>query len=205
MITLRQRRNVQRTGARAAPAGCTGRKGLHFSRRRLHPFKRSGSLRYGKEAARRQQGSGSTGQHGIWQRAGCTVSVVSEIRRATTFSENPGYGNPLGFLTGEKGDHHAEQASPRSIEQVIMHEPCHLIHPNHSRQFYAFLAMLMPDWKERKQFPDKPQPTGFDQAPIGCGLFQRASRSGEVFSKGDNTSNQNRSITEGIRFRWIAG
>ena len=46
--------------------------------------------------------------------------------------------------------------APRNcIEYVVMHELCHFIHPNHSKQFYAFLSMLMPDWKERKRFLDK--------------------------------------------------
>ena len=45
---------------------------------------------------------------------------------------------------------------PRNcIEYVVMHELCHLIYPNHSKQFYSFLTMLMPDWKERKDYLDK--------------------------------------------------
>jgi predicted metal-dependent hydrolase len=42
--------------------------------------------------------------------------------------------------------------APRNcIEYVVMHEFCHFIHPNHSKHFYGFLSMLMPDWKERKK------------------------------------------------------
>ena len=45
---------------------------------------------------------------------------------------------------------------PRNcIEYVIMHEFCHFIHPNHSKLFYEFLTMLMPDWKIRKEILDK--------------------------------------------------
>lgn len=45
---------------------------------------------------------------------------------------------------------------PRNcIEYVVMHELCHFIHPNHSKQFYSFMTMLMPDWKERKLYLDK--------------------------------------------------
>lgn len=46
--------------------------------------------------------------------------------------------------------------APRNcIEYVVLHELCHFIHPNHSKQFYSFVAMLMPDWKERKTKLDK--------------------------------------------------
>lgn len=37
------------------------------------------------------------------------------------------------------------------IEYVVLHEYCHFIHPNHSKHFYNFISMLMPDWKERKK------------------------------------------------------
>lgn len=46
--------------------------------------------------------------------------------------------------------------APRNcIEYVVMHEFCHFIHPNHSKYFYEFLTMLMPDWRERKELLDK--------------------------------------------------
>ena len=36
------------------------------------------------------------------------------------------------------------------IEYVVIHELCHFIHPNHSKEFYKFMEQFMPDWKERK-------------------------------------------------------
>jgi predicted metal-dependent hydrolase len=42
-------------------------------------------------------------------------------------------------------------AEPYCIKQVIYHELCHIIHPNHSRAFYETLASFVPDWKETKK------------------------------------------------------
>lgn len=38
----------------------------------------------------------------------------------------------------------------KCLEYVVMHEFTHFIYPNHSKDFYNFLFMMMPDWKERK-------------------------------------------------------
>ena len=39
----------------------------------------------------------------------------------------------------------------RFIEYVILHEVAHLEHPDHSRNFYNYIAKFMPDWKERRK------------------------------------------------------
>lgn len=36
------------------------------------------------------------------------------------------------------------------IEQVIIHEFCHLVHRGHTKEFYALLETEMPDWKRWK-------------------------------------------------------
>lgn len=42
------------------------------------------------------------------------------------------------------------KAPTRCIEYVIVHELCHLIHPNHNQKFYDLQATKMPDWKKWK-------------------------------------------------------
>ena len=37
------------------------------------------------------------------------------------------------------------------IEYVVLHELAHLTHPNHSKEFYAYVASYMPDWKVREK------------------------------------------------------
>lgn len=47
------------------------------------------------------------------------------------------------------------EVSRDCIEYVVMHEYCHFLYPNHSKQFYSVLTMLMPDWRLRKETLDK--------------------------------------------------
>ena len=45
--------------------------------------------------------------------------------------------------------------SQACIESVVIHEFCHFRYPNHSQDFYNFMTILMPDWKERKKELDE--------------------------------------------------
>lgn len=42
------------------------------------------------------------------------------------------------------------KASKACIEYVIIHELCHLVFPNHSKDFYNLLSKLLPDWERLK-------------------------------------------------------
>lgn len=42
------------------------------------------------------------------------------------------------------------RAPTRSIDYVITHELCHLVHKDHDQPFYDLLDRLMPDWQARK-------------------------------------------------------
>lgn len=46
------------------------------------------------------------------------------------------------------------KAKPACVEYVVLHELVHFLYPNHSKQFYDFLSIQMPDWKERKKILD---------------------------------------------------
>lgn len=41
------------------------------------------------------------------------------------------------------------------IEYVVYHEFCHFVHPNHSKDFYSLLQVMMPEWKENKSILEK--------------------------------------------------
>lgn len=41
------------------------------------------------------------------------------------------------------------------VEYVVLHELSHFKHKNHSKEFYNFMTIFMPDWKERKKILDQ--------------------------------------------------
>lgn len=41
------------------------------------------------------------------------------------------------------------------IEYVVLHELSHFKYPNHSKSFYNFVTVFMPDWKQRKKLLDE--------------------------------------------------
>ena len=43
------------------------------------------------------------------------------------------------------------RAPSHCIDYVIVHQLCHLIHPNHDRAFFRLLTKVMPDWKLRME------------------------------------------------------
>lgn len=47
------------------------------------------------------------------------------------------------------------EAPKNCIEYVVYHEFCHFVHPNHSKQFYSLLQVMLPDWRESKMLLEK--------------------------------------------------
>ena len=44
---------------------------------------------------------------------------------------------------------------PEAVDYVVVHELCHIVHKNHSAQFYALVASVLPDWKIRREMLKK--------------------------------------------------
>ena len=47
---------------------------------------------------------------------------------------------------------HLVKLPEQCIKEVVLHELCHLVHFNHSKEFYALMTTEMPDWKIWKKY-----------------------------------------------------
>lgn len=47
---------------------------------------------------------------------------------------------------------HLIKLPEQCIKEVILHELCHLVHFNHSKEFYALMTAEMPDWRTWKKY-----------------------------------------------------
>lgn len=43
------------------------------------------------------------------------------------------------------------QYPPETVEAVVVHELCHIVHKNHQKEFYALLRSVLPDYDERTE------------------------------------------------------
>ena len=44
---------------------------------------------------------------------------------------------------------HLLRAPEACIDDVVVHELCHLVEHNHGKGFYALMDRVMPDWRQR--------------------------------------------------------
>jgi len=74
---------------------------------------------------------------------------VTEIPKLKLLNMKTQWGNcsPSGNLTLNP---YLVKAPTRCIDYVILHELCHLVEHNHSKQFYELMSQTMPDWEGRK-------------------------------------------------------
>jgi len=59
-----------------------------------------------------------------------------------------GYLNPNGSLTFNI---ELIKTPLPCVDYVLVHELCHIVHPNHDKVFYRLMGSIMPDWRERKE------------------------------------------------------
>ncbi len=97
------------------------------------------------------------------------IKELRELARHTLAKKTEWYSNVMGLsygritITGAKGrfgscssrgnisySYRLMAYPDRAVDYVVVHELCHLVHMNHSKEFYALLAKILPDYKERR-------------------------------------------------------
>ena len=85
-----------------------------------------------------------------------TMDVRWNALRLTSASTRWGSANSSGII---RLNWRLMQHSPQIIDYVVVHELAHLHHMDHSPQFWAVVAQVLPDWKQlRRALRDRPLP-----------------------------------------------
>lgn len=103
-----------------------------------------------------------------WWQKKCKSYFLEVIDRLYPIIAKHGFGKPklqvrkMKTLWGSYSKKHGKinlnyylyKAPPACIDYVILHELTHFIYPKHNKDFYDFMTVHMPDWKERKRILD---------------------------------------------------
>lgn len=103
-----------------------------------------------------------------WIRGRSKIVYEKIVDRLFPIIEKYGYERPgihirkmktrWGSSNKEKGritlNFYLYKALPPCIEYIVLHELVHFLYPKHNKEFYNFLSIYMPDWKERKKILD---------------------------------------------------
>ena len=85
----------------------------------------------------------------------CTLPICVPSPRIHIRSMDTRWGSCLPQKAIITLNRHLLEMPVSCIEYVVLHEFCHFLYPNHSKDFYAILSTLMPDWQQRKKLLDK--------------------------------------------------
>lgn len=97
------------------------------------------------------------------------IEEIRELAREVLTKKTEMYSNLMGLkygritITGAKGrfgscssrgdisySYRLMAYPDRAVDYVVVHELCHLVYMNHSKDFYALVEKILPDYKERR-------------------------------------------------------
>ena len=97
------------------------------------------------------------------------IEELRELAREVLTKKTEMYSNLMGLkygritITGAKGrfgscssrgdisySYRLMAYPDRAVDYVVVHELCHLVYMNHSKDFYALVEKILPDYKERR-------------------------------------------------------
>jgi hypothetical protein len=80
------------------------------------------------------------------------TGFVTTAPALTRYEQGRGIDPSERELVGERPSNWSSEAPHSVVDYVVVHELCHLIHPNHSRDFWALVGRHDPAYSEHRQW-----------------------------------------------------